>query len=77
MEETFSGVHHLSAVAGFNYETLKRKNVSAYGEFLSSTTLDDLALVGQNPEGQTITGVGGGQNEYALMGFFGRINYDY
>lgn len=76
-EETFNGVHHLSAVAGFNYETLRRKNVSAYGEFLSSTTLDDLDLVGQNSEGQTITGVGGGQNEYALMGFFGRINYDY
>ena len=70
-------MHHLTAVAGLNYETLRKKNISAYGEYLSSTTLDDLNLVGQNPEGQTITGVGGGQNEYALMGFFGRINYDY
>ena len=76
-EDSFNEVHHLTAVAGFNYETLRKKNVSAYGEYLSSTTLDDLNLVGQNPEGQTITGVGGGQNEYALMGFFGRINYDY
>ena len=76
-EDTFNEVHHLTAVAGFNYETLRKKNISAYGEYLSSTTLDDLNLVGQNPEGQTITGVGGGQNEYALMGFFGRINYDY
>lgn len=76
-EDTFNGMHHLTAVAGLNYETLRKKNISAYGEYLSSTTLDDLNLVGQNPEGQTITGVGGGQNEYALMGFFGRINYDY
>lgn len=76
-EDTFNEVHHLTAVAGFNYETFRKKNVSAYGEYLSSTTLDDLNLVGQNPEGETITGVGGGQNEYALMGFFGRVNYDY
>ena len=76
-EDTFNEVHHLTVVAGFNYETLRKKNVSAYGEYLSSTTLDDLNLVGQNSEGQTITGVGGGQNEYALMGFFGRVNYDY
>lgn len=76
-EDTFGGVHHFSGMAGANYETLRKKNVSAYGMNLSSTTLDDLNLVGQNAEGQVITGVGGGQNEYALMGFFGRINYDY
>ncbi|MCK3683513.1 TonB-dependent receptor [Maribellus sp. YY47] len=74
--QTF-GEHNLSGVVGFNYETLKLKNLSAYGEYLSSSTLDDLDLVGQNSEGQTITGVGGGQNEYALAGVFGRVNYDY
>lgn len=76
-DETFNDVHHLSGVAGFNYETLKRKNISAYGEYLSSTTLDDLDLIGQNSEGEAITGVGGGQNEYALVGIFSRMNYDY
>ena len=60
-----------------NYEAWKNKNISAYGENLVSTDLDDLDLVGQNAEGATITGVGGGQNEYALLGIFGRINYDY
>jgi len=75
-DQTF-GEHHLSGTAGFNYETLQLKNLSAYGEYLSSSTLDDLDLVGQNSEGQTITGVGGGQNEYALAGVFGRLNYDY
>lgn len=76
-DNTFGDAHHLSGVVGFNYETMRLKNVSAYGENLSSTTLDDLNLVGQNPEGEVITGVGGGQSEYALVGFFGRINYDY
>lgn len=74
--QTF-GNHHVSGVAGVNYETLKLKDLSAYGEYLSSTTLDDLDLVGQNSEGQTITGVGGGQNAYALAGIFARVNYDY
>lgn len=76
-ENTFGQAHHLTGVIGLNYETLRIKNVSAYGQNLSSTTLDDLNLVGQNSEGETITGVAGGQNEYALMGFFGRLNYDY
>ncbi len=75
-KQTF-GEHNLSGVVGFNYETLKLKNLSAYGEYLSSSTLDDLDLVGQNSEGETITGVGGGQNAYALAGVFGRVNYDY
>lgn len=76
-DNTFGDAHHLSGVIGFNYETMRLKNVSGYGENLSSTTLDDLNLVGQNAEGEVITGVGGGQSEYALVGFFGRINYDY
>jgi TonB-linked SusC/RagA family outer membrane protein len=76
-EDTFGGKHHVSGVVGVNYETLRRKNVSAYGEYLSSTTLDDLNLVGQNANGEVITGVGGGQNAYALAGAFTRLNYDY
>ncbi len=76
-EDTFKGAHHVTAVLGANYETMNIKNISAWGQNLSSTTLDDLSLVGQNSEGETITGVSGGQNEYALLGFFGRLNYDY
>lgn len=76
-DDTFNQAHHLSVVGGMNYESWKNKNISAYGENLVSTDLDDLDLVGQNAEGATITGVGGGQNEYALLGIFGRINYDY
>lgn len=76
-DDTFNQAHHLSVVGGMNYEAWKNKNISAYGENLVSTDLDDLDLVGQNAKGATITGVGGGQNEYALLGIFGRINYDY
>ena len=76
-DDTFNQAHHLSVVGGMNYEAWKNKNISAYGENLVSTDLDDLDLVGQNAEGATITGVGRGQNEYALLGIFGRINYDY
>ena len=76
-DDTFNQAHHLSVVGGMNHEAWKNKNISAYGENLVSTDLDDLDLVGQNAEGATITGVGGGQNEYALLGIFGRINYDY
>lgn len=75
--KTFNDVHNVTGVVGLNYETLKLKNISAWGQNLSSTELDDLDLVGQDSEGKTQTGVGGGQNEYALMGYFGRINYDY
>lgn len=76
-DETFGNAHHLSGTVGFNYEKWASKNVSAWGQDLQSIDLDDLNLVGQNTKGETITGVGGGQNDYALAGFFGRINYDY
>lgn len=75
-DETF-GDHHLSATGGFNYEKWDSKNISAWGQNLASVDLDDLDLVGQNSDGETLTGVGGGQNDYALAGFFGRVNYDY
>ncbi len=76
-EETFGDAHHLSAMAGFNYETWRSKLVGAWGRNLLSINLDDLSLVAPNDAGDTLTGVSGGQNEYALMGVFGRINYDY
>lgn len=73
-DETFGGAHHLAATAGMNYETWASKNISVRADELSSTDLDDLNLATKiAPE----NAYGGGQNEYALLGFFGRINYDY
>ncbi len=51
--------------------------MAATGYNLLSETLNDLNLVGQGADGEKRMEVGGGQNEYALMGFFGRLNYDY
>ena len=73
-DETFGGAHHLSGTFGMNYETWASKNISVGAEQLLSVDLDDLNLatkVGSE------NAYGGGQNEYALLGFFGRINYDY
>ena len=39
--DTFNDAHHLTVVAGMNYEAWKSKNVSAYGENLVSADLDD------------------------------------
>lgn len=69
-EDTFGEAHHVTGVVGFNYERMYLKNVSAAGQNLTSTSLDDLDLVGQNAEGEVLTEVGGGQSEYALAGFF-------
>lgn len=75
--ETFGDAHHVSAVAGYNYETRHTKNVKAGGQNLVVTDIDDLSLVGTDDKGAVITSVGGGQSEYALMGIFGRAGYDY
>lgn len=82
--DSFKDSHNLKIMAGFNYETKYLKDVKLTGYNLLSQSLND-----QNLVGSTITMVdgkevaekkmetGGGQNEYATAGFFGRINYDY
>lgn len=70
-DNSWAEVHNFHATAGYNFEHWKQKNVSAVGYELSSVTLDDLGLA------TTMFSMGGGQNEYKLAGFFGRVNYDY
>lgn len=76
-EDTFASDHHLKAMLGMNIEYWKYKAVGAIGKNLSSEVLNDLDLVAPNQQGEVITEVSGGQSNYALEGFFGRINYDY
>lgn len=76
-EETFADKHHLTVMAGGNYETWSSKSVGATGNYLASEELNDLDLVGAADDGTVVMTVSGGQNEYALLGFFGRLNYDY
>lgn len=75
--DTFAEAHNLKVTAGMNWEYKYLKDVKATGWNLLSDTLHDLNLVGTDSEGQRQTEVGGGQNEYATLGFFARVNYDY
>lgn len=75
--DTFNDAHNLKVMAGFNAETYNYKNITAVGQNLSDDYLNDLSLVTPDESGATITSVTGGQSQYALMGFFGRVNYDY
>lgn len=75
-ENTFGG-HHLSAVTGGNYETQYHQYLEAKSYNLISDTLNDLSLAGTDVDGSTNWYIDGSQSEYALLGFFGRFNYDY
>ena len=76
-EHTWADAHHFSATAGMNMEYWRSKNLTGSGQNLLSETLLDLDLVGPDAQGATIMEVSGGQNQYAIMGFFGRLNYDF
>ena len=76
-ENTFGDSHHVTVMAGGNYETQHSKTVAGEGLYLLSEDLSDFDLVGAAPDGSTVMSVSGGQSEYALLGFFGRANYDY
>lgn len=72
-EDTFKDAHNLKIMAGFNAESYDYKNVLAQLDNLSDEVLNDLNL----RTGESVDHVEGGKGEYALLGFFGRINYDY
>ena len=76
-EDTFKDAHHLTVMAGGNLEYSFRKNLSTIGYNLLTDELNDFDLVGLNGDGIKEFMASGGQSEYALLGFFGRINYDY
>ena len=75
--DCYADAHNLKVMLGGNYESYHHKKLSAAGYNLLSSELNDMALVGADENGVKRTETGGGQSEYALMGFFGRINYDY
>lgn len=68
---TFADVHNVSAVVGSNYERGHYKSVEPSGEDLTSDVLNDLAL------STGAKSVKSSQNEFALMGYFARLSYDY
>ena len=76
-EDTFKGGHHVTLTAGGNYEGQYKKSLEGEGLNLLTDRLNDFSLVGPNELGEIIMSVNGSQSEYALLGFFGRLNYDY
>lgn len=75
--DTFAEDHNLKVMAGVNYETYYHKKLKAIGYDLLSDELNDQNLVAADSTGVKRTETAGGQSDYALMGVFGRINYDY
>ncbi|MBO4447405.1 MAG: TonB-dependent receptor, partial [Bacteroidales bacterium] len=75
--DTFADAHNLKVMAGGQYESYYHKKLTAIGYDLLSTDLNDQGLVSADEAGNKRTETKGGQSEYALLGFFGRINYDY
>lgn len=75
--KSIAQAHNIKLMAGSNWETKHYKDVGAKGYYLMSQTLNDLNLVGSDADGNPRMETSGGQNEYALEGFFGRLNYDY
>lgn len=64
--------HHLKVLLGGNMEISKYQQLGVSRDNLLIPNLSDISLaIGQNP---TITG---GGNQWATIGFFSRINYDY
>ena len=82
--DTFAENHNVKVMVGANYETKHLKDVKAYGWNLMSDVLNDQNLVGNTTtivdgveQSEKRMETAGAQNEYATLGFFGRINYDY
>lgn len=65
------GGHHLKLVAGYNQELQKYSVTTGMRQNLLSEDLNELDLgTGQQQSGSNAS-------EWALLGFFGRMNYDY
>ena len=75
--DTFADAHNLKVMAGGQYESYYHKKLYATGYDLMSEELNDQNLVSADEAGNKRMTTAGGQSEYALLGFFGRINYDY
>ena len=75
--DTFADAHNLKVMGGGQYEYYYHKKLTATGYDLMSQELNDQSLVSADEEGNKRTETAGGQSEYSLLGFFGRVNYDY
>ena len=68
--KTING-HYFKVMAGFNAELYKNSNLWGFGTGLITPTVPELGTT------QADQKTGNGASEFALAGFFGRINYNY
>lgn len=71
--KSFGGKHNFTAIAGYNYEAKYYRDLTAANDGLLSEDLSDFNLA----KGTTNFTLNGGRNEYAIMGWFYRVAYDY
>lgn len=67
----FDNGHYIKAMAGFNSELYKTRNLSGSKNTLISSTVPSLNTSTEGPY------TAGGYAENAVAGFFGRLNYNY
>ncbi|OUN76082.1 SusC/RagA family protein [Alistipes sp. An54] len=71
--KSFGGKHNFTAIVGYNYEAKYYRDLTAANDGLLSEDLSDFNLA----KGTTNFTLNGGRNEYAIMGWFYRVAYDY
>jgi TonB-linked SusC/RagA family outer membrane protein len=71
-QKTWADAHNFKSLAGYNYEQQSWGKLYTDGKDLSSQYLSAYALMPSS-----VGSVKDEQQEYALAGFFGRVNYDY
>ena len=68
--KTING-HYFKVMAGFNAELYKNNSLTGFGTDLVTPTVPELNATQDNQKAYN------GKGEYAMAGFFGRINYNY
>lgn len=66
-----AGKHHFKALAGFNQERFDRDRVAATADDLLIESLANLSL------GTVMNSISGSATNWAVQGYFGRLNYDF
>ena len=75
---TLAKAHHFHVMAGMQVENLKQDYLSASRVGMMDLTKPEINLTNGLKDGVATTpGVSGYRNEWAVVGFFGRLNYDY
>lgn len=72
-DNCWKDVHNFSGIVGYNYEAKYYRNLSAKNTGLLSEDLSDFNLA----KGTDNFEILGGRNEYAIMGLFYRLAYNY